>query len=131
MGTSVGTAFAAKFGGRLGERSADELFDWVKAKTAERKQMKKWDEFDDAPNFFDDDYDRAALAAGMTGELADILRIPENRLDLLGHEAREGLAMYALYRDRDTGEEYTVEAGTTDAVFKRVGAPEPVETAPG
>ena len=73
------------------------------------------EEADPGPDFstFDSDH----LASGLKGELADVAKVPEARLQLV-HQERGGQSVfYAVYRDVKTGTEYAVEVGRDDVTF--------------
>jgi hypothetical protein len=113
--------FARRAIGKIGERSGDALFDWVRDRARERRG-----EFGDQPPDFMREEDLDALAQGMTGELADVLAIPEKRLELVGWERREGLAMYAVYDDRESGRRYGAEVGRDNVTIRPLGEDDPV-----
>jgi hypothetical protein len=108
--------FARKFGGRLGERSADGLIDWVKELATRRRKELGFEHADPPPDFANWELDH--LAQGMKGDLAEITGVPTDRLELLSAERGQGLL--ARYRDHETGEEFEVEAQQNEAVFKRL-----------
>ena len=112
---SIYTGFAQ----RLGEVSADALLDWVRERTRERRRDRGIEWADGPPDFFSD-RDAQGLSHGLTGELADVLGIPEDRLELLTAERRDSLALWAAYRDTETGHAYTVELARDSATFTRV-----------
>lgn len=104
---------------RLGEASAEALLDWARNKSKERRQATGMEQADGPPDF--GDYgDIDGLALGMTGELADVLPVPEDQLELVSAERRESAALYAVYRDRLTGTKYSVEAQRDSASFRRL-----------
>jgi hypothetical protein len=109
------------FAERMGEASADALLEWARERSRDHRKATGMDDADGPPDFFDG----RDLAVGMTGELVDVLNIPEQQLQLVRAERRPPLSVYAVYRDVETGHEYTVEAGRDSATFRRVGAPEP------
>jgi hypothetical protein len=118
----AGIEFMRRFSGRLGERSADGLIDWVREQAARRRKEKGLDHADPGPDFSISDPDD--LARGMTSELADLIEVPVERLELVQHERRADIALVARYRDTDTGEEYDVEVVRDEAIFTRVTPPE-------
>jgi hypothetical protein len=113
--------FVRKFGGRLGERSGDAVFDWVRDRARQRRAETGRQNADPPPDFFRDDVDY--LAVGARRELADLLHISEERLALVTAERRKSLAMYAVYRDDEEEQEYTVEVERDCATFKRMKTP--------
>jgi hypothetical protein len=118
-----GWEYVTAFGARLGEGHAERALDWGRGRSRDRRKERGLDEADGPPDFFERDID--SLAAGMTGELADVTGVPEPRLELVSAERRQEVALAARYRDRETGHEYEVVAGRDSATFKRIGAPEP------
>ena len=70
------------------------------------------------PDFFARDVD--SLAAGIRGELAELLAVPEDRLDLTSVKREAGLALEARYTDSATGEEFVVKVGEDWAQFDRL-----------
>ncbi|HEV2769460.1 MAG TPA: hypothetical protein VGV40_04675 [Solirubrobacteraceae bacterium] len=74
---------------------------------------------DAAPDFYARDL--AGLAEGMRRELAGLLGLAEQRLELVSVERPKGLAMRAVYRDGATGHDYEVSAERHSVNFGRVG----------
>jgi hypothetical protein len=123
MGAAA-TAFAAKFGGRLGERSADGLVDWVRDQTAMRRKETGLEWADPPPDFsmqWGEQPDE--LADRLRAEVADITALPADRIELMRREAREGRVLVARYRDRETGTEYETEVFQSEVVVTRVSPP--------
>jgi hypothetical protein len=112
-------SFAKKFGERLGERTADDFYDWVTSLARDRRDETY--SGDPPPDFRTWD-DVRQLAAGIRGELAELLRVDEGRLEVLSAERRDALALSARYRDVETGREYTAEVGRDEAMFRRADA---------
>jgi len=84
---------------------------------------KRWQEIgsEDAeppPDFYERDL--AGLAEGMRGELADLLGVDEQRLELVSAERPEGFAMRAVYRDGAMGHDYEVSTERHSVTFERV-----------
>lgn len=109
--------FYGSFAERLGEASADALLEWARERAREHRKERGLESADGPPDLFDRDLD--GLLAGMTGELADALRISEDRLEALSATRSHGVAFQAVYRDRETGREYDVIAGSDWATFTR------------
>jgi hypothetical protein len=110
--------FSEGFAQRFGEASADAVLEWARQRARERGTP-----HDGPPDFHEDEPDR--LAEGMRSELADLLRVPQERVELVRAERRESFALRAVYRDTETGREYTGDVGHDAVTFKRVGAAMP------
>jgi len=74
---------------------------------------------DAAPDFCRRDL--AGLAEGMRAELARLLGVTEQQLELVSAERPDGLAMRAVYRDGAMGHDYEVIAERHSVTFGRVG----------
>lgn len=86
---------------------------------ARHRQEAGCEHADAAPDFYKRDL--ADLAEGMRAELARLLGVAEQRLELVSVERREGLAMRAVYRDGAMGHDYEVSAERHSVNFGRVG----------
>jgi hypothetical protein len=122
--------FARKFSGRLGERVADDLWAWVKGLAQNRLREKEtgFDPPDPERELSPPDlshYDPAYLGESMQAQLAEITGLPSKQLELVRYEQRKGLALHGLYRDSESGNEYTAEVRQNEVIFRRVGASEP------
>ena len=115
---------ARKFGGRLGELGAEDIYDWVRQLAKQRRQEKglEWAE-DESPDFSRWEFED--LSESVKTELADVMDIEPEQLELVDAERREHVVLLARYRDLRSEREYTAEVGRADVVFRRVGAPEP------
>lgn len=116
--------FARKFGGKLGDRSAGDIYEWVKGLARERRKERGIDWEEPAPNFREG-WELGYLAEAMKAELADIMRLPETELEITAVERRDDLALFATYRLKATGTEYTAEVADDFVDFRRVGAQSP------
>ena len=126
MGTGAADmlrTYYSAFAQRMGEASADALLEWARTKSRERRRAKQLEGADGPPDLFSG-RDLEGLSFGMAGELADVIGVPEKRLELVTAERRKSLAVYAVYRDVETGHEYSVEVGRDSASFKRIGGRE-------
>ena len=95
------------------------LLDWAREKILQRREAHKVPEYvDGSPNFTDEFWQPGHLARGMTSELADVLGVPQQRLEVVTFERRQTLALYAVYRDRETGQQYSAEVGRDRATFQ-------------
>lgn len=129
LGARAVDAFLTKFSGRLGERSADDFYEWIRGAADERRSEAGIEGGDPPPNFFDSE--PGELADAFRQDLADLLEVDPARLDLVQSERAESLALRATYRLRETDGEYRVEAGEAEAKITRVGVPEhPPESPP-
>lgn len=109
------------FAQRLGEASADALLEWARERSREHRKARGIEDWDGPPDFLGDGRDVKWLAVGMADELADVLGVPAAQLELVSAERRKPLAMYAIYRDVTTGDEFSVEVGRDSATFRRLG----------
>jgi hypothetical protein len=114
----AGIEFTRRFSGRVGERSADDLYDWVRDLAARRRKKKDISERSGVPHF--PDWPADSLAQGMKSELADLAQVPEDRLELVRRERGAEITLTARYRDTETGVEWDVEVGNDEAMFTRV-----------
>jgi hypothetical protein len=117
--------FARKLGGRLGELGAEDIYEWAKQLATRRREEKdlSWTEGDAEPDFsmwtFED------LPERLKGELADVMGVPVDQLEVVDTEQRQELVAFVHYRDRESGRQYTAELGRSEVVFKRIGASPP------
>lgn len=121
----AGALAAAK---KIGEELGSDFADWARAKVRQRREEFQTGDFETSPNF--DDHDLDGLAEGMKGELADVIQLPERRLQLVSKTRRRSLSLEAIYRDRETGMEYAAEVGRDEAIFRRMGEPRPPDSLP-
>lgn len=124
MGVAV-IKFSRKFGGRLGELGAEDIYDWARQLAKRRRQEKGLNWAEDSADFSGMDF--GYMPEAVKEELADVMSISPSRLSLVSAERREAILLFARYRDEETGREYTAEVGRSDMVFHRVGAPGPLE----
>jgi hypothetical protein len=65
------------------------------------------------------------LPERLKGELADVMGVPVDQLEVVDTEQRQELVAFVRYRDRESGRGYTAELGRSDVLFKRIGASPP------
>jgi hypothetical protein len=111
--------FSRKFVGRLGEKSADDIYDWVKQLATERRQALNIEWADGPPDFLEA-YDHAELGERVKSELAGLLRVPQEGLDVVGVEGSAN-AVVATYRLKASSDEYIAEIGRDNILFRRTG----------
>jgi hypothetical protein len=113
--------FARRLYGALAQRAADNtadaLLEWARSKTREHRKAKGIEGWDGPPDFFDG----REVEVCMADELAELLSVPKQRLELVSAVRENPLAMYAVYRDAETGQNYSVAVGRDSATFKRLG----------
>lgn len=108
----------AAFTQRLADDSAGALLDWAREKARERRRTEHLEDFDGPPDF-SGAWEVKWLSEGMASELADVLGVPQERLELVSAERRRlPHVMYAIYRDYQTGREYSAEVSQDSATFK-------------
>lgn len=112
--------FSEGFAQRFGEASADAVLEWARQRARERGTP-----HDGPPDFFRG-WDADVLAEGMRRELADVMRVPVERIELVRADRSQSVALHAVYRDAETGHEYTAEVAQDAVTFTRVGATPPV-----
>ena len=112
--------FYGGFVERLGEASADAFLEWARERSRAHRERAGLTNADGPPDFYERDAE--SLAEGLRGELADLLGVKEDRLELTRASREPGLALKARYRSRDTGIEYEAEVMQDAASFVRVGA---------
>lgn len=111
--------FARRFAGKIGERAADDLWDWVKGLARERNcgaAVNPPDLSGHDPKF---------LAEAMRHQLAEIAGRPSDQIELVRSAQQQDAVLLARYRDRESGTEYAAEVQRSEVVFRRIGAPEP------
>jgi hypothetical protein len=94
-----------------------DLIDWAKNRARE-KQREQGDEW--TPDFFErweGDDAPAEVASAMRGELAELVGVPEERLETVEAAAQQDLVAVARYRDRHSGKTYRVEVARREAIF--------------
>jgi hypothetical protein len=99
---------------------------WLNRQRARRRREEvglEWTEGDSEPDFstltFED------LPERLKGELADVMGVTVDQLEVVDAEQRRELVGFVRYRDRESDREHTAELGRSDVVFKRVGAKPP------
>lgn len=117
--------FSRKFGGRLGELGAEDIYDWVKqlAKRRRKETGLEWTEGDADPDFSEWTFED--LPGRLKEELANVMGVADDELELVATERRDDLVLFARYRHVASGLEYTAQLGRSDVLFTRVGAREP------
>ena len=117
--TSVGALeFVRKFAGKLGDASSDAVIDWARQLAAQHRKDNGMTNADGPPNFFH--YETELLAENIKHDLAELIAVPPERLELLEAQKREGVALAARYRDSETERDYTVEVLQDEAIFTQV-----------
>ncbi len=117
----VGWEYMKAFGGRLGEGHADLVLQWGRDRAQQRRHAAGLEAADGPPDFFQ--RDEQSLAAGMRGELAGIAGVSASRLALVRAERPHGLALRAIYRDTETGQEYEAVVARDSATFAPIAGP--------
>jgi hypothetical protein len=115
--------YSRKFVGKLGERSAEDIYAWVRELARSRRRDKGLEAADGPPDFLQR-WEPADIAGRMKSELAGLMRVPESELELVSVDKR-ATHILATYRLRATGDEYTAEIGTDNVLFQRVGRSSP------
>jgi hypothetical protein len=111
-------SFGKAFGETLGKASANALLDWARERGRQQQPL-------DSPDFSQWPTDH--LARGMAGELAELLGVPEERLELVEAARSADLTLRATYRDRENGREYVADVGRDNATFRRTSGPPAVD----
>jgi hypothetical protein len=109
--------FSEGFAQRLGEVTADNVLEWARRRGRERQTP-----HDGPPDFTH--LEPASLSEAMRRELASIMDVPVERIEIVSAERRETLALLAAYRDKQTGREYRAEVVTDAVSFTQLGGPE-------
>jgi hypothetical protein len=110
--------FARRFAGKIGERAADDLWDWVRGLARERMRE------DLSPPDLSGRNPKL-LAKDMRYQLAEIAGLPPDQIELVSSAQQQDAVLLARYRDRESGTEYAAEVQRSEVVFRRIGAPEP------
>jgi len=112
--------FARKFGGRLGELGAEDIYDGAKQLARRRRTETGQTWGDDEPDFAA--MDEGYMPEAVKRELADIMGVPADQLEVVEvhAEVREDVVLSATYRDRENGREYAAEVGRSDIRFRRL-----------
>lgn len=118
-------AGATGFVAKLGARTADDLYDWVRERIQRHQPVIAPGNGPDVdpPDFFERELED--LTEGMRAELAQCISVPEERLEVLSADRTEKIALSGVYRDTATGNEYSAETGRHSATFKRLARPQP------
>lgn len=111
--------FGKAFARTVGKASGEAFLDWARHQAQQRRQS-----LDVPPDF--SRWALGDLAHAMTEELANVLDVPRERLQLIKAERSADFVLRARYVDRESGGEYIAEVSRDSVMFRRNGRPRTV-----